>query len=127
VMVQEVGGSRAAVERGVGIARELLQEVATARREPVPISELIVGVECGGSDAWSGVTANPAVGAAADILVRLGGTVILSEVTEFIGAERLLAARASTPEVGEKSGAPSLPRATWPAASPPSRRSPWGR
>jgi len=102
VMVQEVGGSRAAVERGVGIARELLQEVATVRREPVPISKLIVGVECGGSDAWSGVTANPAVGAAADILVRLGGTVILSEVTEFIGAERLLAARASTPEVGEK-------------------------
>lgn len=102
VMVQEVGGSRAAVEIGAGIVREFLQEVRTVQREPVPASELVVGVECGGSDAWSGVTANPAVGVAADMLVRLGGTVILSEVTEFIGAESLLAARASTPEVRER-------------------------
>lgn len=101
LLIQEVGGSRAAVERGVSLARELLQAAAGARREPVPVSELMVGVECGGSDAWSGVTANPAVGVAADLLVSLGGTVVLSEVTEFIGAERLLAARAASPEVAQ--------------------------
>jgi altronate dehydratase large subunit len=102
LLIQEVGGSRAAVERGVSLARELLQEAAGARREPVPVSKLMVGVECGGSDAWSGVTANPAVGVAADLLVALGGTVVLSEVTEFIGAERLLAARAASPEVAQR-------------------------
>ncbi|MGY4706714.1 UxaA family hydrolase [Candidatus Bipolaricaulota sp. J31] len=101
LLVQEVGGSRAAVERGRALATELLREISDARREPVPLSELVVGVECGGSDAWSGVTANPVVGAVADALVGAGGTVILSEVTEFIGAERILAARAISPEVGE--------------------------
>jgi|Deesub1362B_J571_1020462.scaffolds.fasta_scaffold00358_24 altronate dehydratase large subunit len=100
--VQEVGGSRAAVERGKAMASELLRKVREARREPIPLSELVVGVECGGSDAWSGITANPVVGAVADALVGLGGTVILSEVTEFIGAERILAARAVSPEVGEE-------------------------
>jgi len=100
--IQEEGGSRATFERGVGIARELLQEVSRARREPVPLSELIVATECGGSDAWSGVTANPAVGAASDLVVAAGGTVMLSEVTEFIGAEHLLAARAVSPEVGHQ-------------------------
>ena len=101
LLVQEEGGSRAAVERGRALALELLREVRGAGREPVPLSELVVGVECGGSDAWSGVTANPVVGAVADALVGAGGTVILSEVTEFIGAERILAARAISPEVGE--------------------------
>ncbi len=100
--IQEEGGSRATFDRGVGIARELLQEVSRARREPVPLSELIVATECGGSDAWSGVTANPAVGVASDLVVAAGGTVILSEVTEFIGAEHLLAARAVSPEVGRQ-------------------------
>jgi altronate dehydratase large subunit len=63
---------------------------------------LIVGVECGGSDAWSGITANPAVGAASDLVVQAGGTVILSEITEFIGAEHLVAARAINPQVGQQ-------------------------
>ncbi len=102
LLIQEAGGSRAAVEQGVGIVRELLQEAAGARREPVSASELMVGVECGGSDAWSGVTANPAVGVATDLLVSLGGTAVLSEVTEFIGAERLLAARAASSEVARR-------------------------
>ena len=102
LLIQEAGGSRATVEQGVSLARELLQEAAGAGREPVPVSELMVGVECGGSDAWSGVTANPAVGVAADLLVALGSTVILSEVTEFIGAERLLAARATSPDVARR-------------------------
>ena len=100
--IQEEGGSRAALRRGLSIAGELLAEAAQARPEPAPISELIVGVECGGSDGWSGVTANPAVGVASDRLVRSGGTVILSEVTEFIGAEHLLAARAADPEIARR-------------------------
>ena len=102
LVIQERGGSRSSVEYGIGIARELLQEVQKTNRELATVSELIVGVECGGSDAWSGVTANPAVGAAADLLVYHGGTVILSEVTEFIGAEQLLAARAMNPEISHQ-------------------------
>jgi altronate dehydratase large subunit len=100
--IQEEGGSRATFTRGIALVRELLDEVARAEREPVSMSELIVGVECGGSDGWSGVTANPAVGAASDLLVRSGGAVILSEVTEFIGAEHLLAARAASPEIARR-------------------------
>lgn len=99
ILIQEEGGSRAAVTRGLKIVRKLLRKTMKARREPVPASELVVGVECGGSDAWSGITANPVVGVAADILVALGGTVILSEVTEFIGAEHLLLPRAASREV----------------------------
>ncbi len=98
LIIQE-RGSRASIERGVRIVRRLLQDAQKAKREPVPISELVVGVECGGSDAWSGVTANPAVGVTADILIYHGGTVILSEVTEFIGAEQLLAARTVNQEI----------------------------
>jgi altronate dehydratase large subunit len=102
LIVQDEGGSRAAAARGLSIARELLQEVSGAKREAIPLSELIVGVECGGSDAWSGVTANPATGVASDLVVEAGGTVILSEVSEFIGAEHLLAARAVDPTIGQQ-------------------------
>lgn len=97
--IQEEGGSRAAFDRGVAIARELLAEISHVQREPASLSELMLAVECGGSDAWSGVTANPATGVASDLVVRAGGTVVLSEVTEFIGAEHLLAARAASPEI----------------------------
>lgn len=100
--IQEEGGSRATFERGLAIARELLQEVQSATREPIPLSELIVATECGGSDAWSGITANPAVGVASDLIVAAGGSVILSETPEFIGAEHLLAARAVSPEVAQQ-------------------------
>jgi altronate dehydratase len=99
--VQEEGGTAQTIATGTGIARELLQDAARAQREPIPLSELIVGVECGGSDAWSGVTANPALGVAGDMLVAAGGTVILSETPEFIGAEHLLVARAASAELGE--------------------------
>jgi altronate dehydratase len=99
--IQEQGGSKSTVERGVAVARELLAEAGRARREPVPLSELTIGLECGGSDAWSGITANPAVGAASDLVVASGGTVILSEVPETIGAEHLLEAR-TTPEIAEQ-------------------------
>lgn len=100
--IQEEGGSRATAAKGLAIARELLQQVSSARCEPIPLSELVVAVECGGSDAWSGVTANPALGVASDLVVAAGGTVILSEVPEFIGAEHLLAARAADPAIGRQ-------------------------
>jgi altronate dehydratase large subunit len=100
--IQEEGGSRATFERGVAIGRELLSEVARARREAAPLAELTLAVECGGSDAWSGVTANPATGIAGDLLVQAGGTVILSEVTEFIGAEHLLAVRSASAEIARR-------------------------
>ncbi len=100
--IQEEGGTRAAYARALGVARELLQEVGRTQRERVPLSELIVGVECGGSDGWSGITANPAVGVASDLLVRAGGTVILSETTEFIGAEHILAARAANAATAQR-------------------------
>ena len=100
--IQEEGGNRATLARGQALALELLQEVAHARREPVSLSELVLGVECGGSDAFSGVTANSATGVASDLLVAAGGTVILSEVPEFIGAEHLLAARAAGPEIARQ-------------------------
>jgi altronate dehydratase large subunit len=106
--IQEESGSRATIGRGIALARELLAEAAQAQREPIPLSELIVGLECGGSDAWSGVTANPAVGVASDLLVQAGGTAILSEVPEFIGAEHLLAGRAASPEVGRQIVAATL-------------------
>jgi altronate dehydratase len=99
--IQEQGGSKSTVERGVAVARELLAETGRARREAVPLSELVVGLECGGSDAWSGITANPATGAASDLVVRAGGTVILSEAPEAIGAEHLLEAR-TTPEIAKQ-------------------------
>ncbi len=100
--IQEEGGARATFSRAMGLAKELLQETAKIPREPIPIAELIVGVECGGSDAWSGITANPAVGVASDLVVRGGGTVILSETTEFIGAEHVLATRAADAQVAER-------------------------
>ena len=98
LVIQASGGTGATAERGAGIARELLADAARAQRVPIPLRDLIVGLECGGSDAWSGLTANPALGLASDKLVAGGGAAILSETPEFIGAEHLLAARA-TPEL----------------------------
>jgi altronate dehydratase large subunit len=100
--IQEDGGTRATYGRAMGIAKELLQDLAKVQREPIPLAELTVAVECGGSDGWSGITANPAVGVASDLVVRGGGTVILSETTEFIGAEHVLAARARDQAVADR-------------------------
>jgi altronate hydrolase len=80
----------------------MLHEANNARREPVSASHLTVGLQCGGSDGYSGITANPVLGAAVDLLVRHGGTAILSETPEIYGAEHLLTRRAATPEVGRK-------------------------
>jgi len=100
--IQDVGGTRAAVDEGLARLRELLPIANAARRTTMPASELIVGLQCGGSDAWSGVTSNPALGDAADRLVALGGTVILSETPEIYGAEHLLYARATSDEIVRK-------------------------
>lgn len=96
--IQEVGGTRAAVERALARLEALAPAASAARRETVPVSELTVGLQCGGSDGFSGISANPALGAAMDLLVAAGGAAILSETPEIYGAEHLLTARAS-PEV----------------------------
>ena len=96
--IQQVGGTEAAIKSGLDAVRELLPKLDLSRREPVPMSELILGVKCGGSDAFSGISANPALGAASDLLIRSGGTVLLTEVPEFCGAEHILAQRAKDPE-----------------------------
>ena len=93
--IQAEGGTNATVEKGKTLAAGLLEEAAAAGREPVDISELIIGTNCGGSDTLSGLTANPAVGVAADILVTEGGTVLLTETPEMIGAEDALGRRAA--------------------------------
>ncbi len=100
--IQSLGGSRRAVEAGVAFVREVLAEANEVAREPVPASELCIALQCGGSDGYSGVSANPALGAASDLVVRHGGTVILSETPETYGAEHLLTRRAVSREVGEK-------------------------
>jgi altronate hydrolase len=100
--IQDMGGTRKTVEAGVAFVREALADANSVRREPVPVSELTVALQCGGSDGYSGVSANPALGAASDLVVRHGGTVILSETPETYGAEHLLTRRAVSREVGEK-------------------------
>jgi altronate hydrolase len=100
--IQETGGSRKTVDEAVARIREMLPEVNRAKRQPVPAGRLILGLQCGGSDAYSGITANPALGAAVDRLVRQGGTAVLGETPEIYGAEHLLTRRAVSREVGEK-------------------------
>ncbi|MGG5811618.1 UxaA family hydrolase [Falsiroseomonas sp. CW058] len=100
--IQEMGGTRKTVEAGIAFVREVLAEANRVHRVPVPAAELVVALQCGGSDGYSGITANPALGAASDLVVRHGGTVILSETPETYGAEHLLTRRATSREVGEK-------------------------
>jgi len=102
--IQEVGGTRKAIALGVELASEMVRGAVAEQREARPLAELTLGTECGGSDAWSGVTANPAMGRAADLLVEAGGTVILSETTEFIGAEHVLQRRARTAQIADAIG-----------------------
>uniref|UniRef100_UPI0011F0E99C UxaA family hydrolase n=1 Tax=Siccirubricoccus phaeus TaxID=2595053 RepID=UPI0011F0E99C len=100
--IQEMGGTRKTVQAGIGFVKEVLAEANRVQRETVPASELCVALQCGGSDGYSGITANPALGAASDLVVRHGGTVILSESPETYGAEHLLTRRAVSPAVGQK-------------------------
>ena len=100
--IQEKGGTRKAVENGIARVKEMLPEANKVQRVPVSASHLILGLQCGGSDGYSGISANPALGAAVDLLVRHGGTAILSETPEIYGAEHLLTRRAVSREIGEK-------------------------
>lgn len=100
--IQDEGGSRSTLERGVAALLEMLPRANEARRQTVSASHISLALQCGGSDGYSGITANPALGAAADLVVRHGGTVILSETPEVYGAEQLLTRRAASPEVAEK-------------------------
>lgn len=100
--IQDVGGLRRTVELGIEQINAMLPLVNDVKREPCPASELMVALQCGGSDAWSGITANPALGYACDLLVAQGATGVLAETPEIYGAEHLLTARAETPEIGAK-------------------------
>ncbi|CAM5187243.1 Altronate hydrolase OS=Castellaniella defragrans OX=75697 GN=HNR28_001214 PE=3 SV=1 [Castellaniella defragrans] len=100
--IQEAGGTPKSIEKGMAIVRGMLPEANRFKRTPVPVSHIKVGMQCGGSDSYSGITANPVLGAAMDILIRNGGTAILSETPEIYGAEHLLTCRAVSREVGDK-------------------------
>ena len=97
--IQGAGGTGKAIEQAEAIVRELLEQANESRREELPASELMLGLQCGGSDSYSGITANPALGLAADLLVSAGGTVILAETPEIYGAESLLLQRAADDNV----------------------------
>lgn len=100
--IQDSGGTRKTVERGIAQLKEMLPAANAMHRTTVPASHLMLCLQCGGSDGYSGITANPALGAAADLLVRHGGTAILSETPEIYGAEHLLTRRAESRKIGEK-------------------------
>ncbi|HEX2923394.1 MAG TPA: UxaA family hydrolase [Chloroflexota bacterium] len=101
-IIQDSGGSLKAVEAGSSIARKLVQKFSTQRREQFGVEHLAIATECGGTDAFSGIVANPAVGIASDLVVANGGTVMISEVTELLGTEHLLAARAVNQDVADQ-------------------------
>ena len=100
--IQSTGGTRKTLAAGLERLKAMAPLANKARRETIPASELTLALQCGGSDGYSGITANPALGSAADNLVRHGGTAILSETTEIYGAEHLLTRRAANREIGEK-------------------------
>lgn len=100
--IQEMGGSRAVIEAGVRAVHDLAQQMDTPVRRPVAVSELVLGLNCGGSDGWSGITANPALGVASDMVVAGGGRSVLAETPEIYGAEDLLLQRATSPDVAGK-------------------------
>lgn len=102
LVIREAGGSRKAVDAGIAIVRDLLPEADRVQREPVSAEHITVGMQCGGSDGFSGLSANPALGRAMELLIENGGTAILSETSEIFGVEHTLTARARTPEVGKK-------------------------
>ena len=100
--IQQTGGTRRTIDRGIAVLKEMAVVANLAARAPAGLQHLMVGMQCGGSDGYSGITANPALGAASDLLVAHGGTTILSETPEIYGAEHLLTRRAISPEVGQK-------------------------
>lgn len=100
--IQDSGGTTATVKKGIKVISDMLEEANQVKRSNVPASHLILGLECGGSDGFSGITANPALGRAVDLLVSNGGTAILGETPEIYGAEHLLVRRAASEQVGKK-------------------------
>ena len=102
LIIQKEGGVNRSIQKGCGIAAKFLSDLSQMTREAISLADIILGTECGGSDAASGLTANPVIGVVADKVVAKGGTVILSETTELIGAEHLLAKRAVNTEVGKR-------------------------
>ena len=102
LVIQDLGGVRKSIQAGVTAIEGLLPLANSVQRTPQPISALMLALQCGGSDGWSGVTANPLVGMVTDELVRQGGSVLLGETPEIYGTEQLLARRAVRPEVGQK-------------------------
>ncbi len=102
IVIQDSGGTRKTIDEGIEIIESMLPTANLVSRQPVSVEHLSVGLQCGGSDGFSGLSANPALGVAMDLLVRQGGTAILSETTEIFGVEHTLTARAATPEVGQK-------------------------
>ena len=102
LIMQEVGGTRRTIERGIDVLKEMLPDANSITREPASASELALALQCGGSDGYSGISANPALGYCADLLVRNGGTAVLAETPEIYGAEHLLTRRAISPRVAER-------------------------
>ena len=102
IRIQELGGTKKAVEEGIRKAKQLADRIAGAKRQPVDLSECVMSIKCGASDATSGLASNCVIGYVADKIVDLGGTVVFGETTEFIGAEHILARRGRTPEVGAR-------------------------
>lgn len=100
--IQDTGGTQKTVDKGIALVNEMLPHANAVKREPCSAAHLSIGLQCGGSDGYSGVSANPALGAAVDLLVAHGGTAILSETPEIYGAEHLLTRRAVSREVGQK-------------------------
>lgn len=100
--IQETGGTQKAITQGITVIDSMLSDANQVKREPVPVSEIILALECGGSDSYSGISANPVLGYAADKIVQQGGTAILSETSEIYGAEHLLTRRAVSEAVGKK-------------------------
>ena len=102
VVIQDVGGAARSIAEGVLLAQDMVQEASKMERVPCPVSELVLGLKCGSSDTTSGLAPNPALGITSNLLVEAGGTSILGEVTEFIGAEHLLAQHAKNPQIGQE-------------------------
>ena len=121
LIIQASGGSRKTVQAGIEAVESMLPIANRLQREPVPAAWLTVGLQCGGSDGYSGISANPALGAACDLVVAHGGTVILSETPEIYGAEHLLTRRAVDPAVAQK----LIDRIHWWEAIPPATKAAW--
>ncbi|HOG15744.1 MAG: (2R)-sulfolactate sulfo-lyase subunit beta [Syntrophaceae bacterium PtaU1.Bin231] len=102
IVIQEIGGAGRSVAEGALLAQEMVRQASVQQRTQCPASDIVLGLKCGSSDTTQGIAANPALGVASDLVVRCGGTSVLGEVTEFIGAEHLLVRHARNKEIGDK-------------------------